>query len=65
MSSNTEVKLTAEKVYRKKMVNRIVKMGVLILLLLFSILYLILYVINSNGYFYIKSSLKKGSFKVK
>ena len=34
MSSNTEVKLTAEKVYRKKMVNRIVKMGVLILLLL-------------------------------
>ena len=54
MSSNTEVKLTAEKVYRKKMVNRIVKMGVLILLLLFSILYLILYVINSNGYFTIK-----------
>ena len=54
MSSNTEVKLTAEKIYKKKMVNRIVKMGILVLLLLFSILYLILYVVNSNGYFTIK-----------
>ena len=33
MSSNTEVKLTAEKIYKKKMVNRIVKMGILVLLL--------------------------------
>ena len=54
MSSNTSVKLTAEKVYKKKMINRIIKLGVIILLLLFSVLYLILYVVNSNGYFTIK-----------
>ena len=34
MSSNTSVKLTAEKVYKKKMINRIIKLGVIILLLL-------------------------------
>ena len=48
------VKVTAEKVYRRKLFTRIVKMALLVLLLFFSILYLILYVINSNGYFTIK-----------
>lgn len=48
------VKVTAEKVYRRKLFTRIVKMGLLILLLFFSVLYLILYVVNSNGYFTIK-----------
>lgn len=48
---SSNVKLTAEKVYKRKMINRIVKLGIIILLLLFSILYLILYVVNSNGYF--------------
>lgn len=48
------VKVTAEKVYRRKLFTRIVKMALLILLLFFSILYLILYVVNSNGYFTIK-----------
>lgn len=48
------VKVTAQKVYRRKMFTRIVKMSLLILLLFFSILYLILYVVNSNGYFTIK-----------
>ena len=45
------VKVTAEKVYRRKLFTRIVKMALLILLLFFSVLYLILYVVNSNGYF--------------
>lgn len=48
------VKVTAEKVYRRKLFTRIVKMALLILLLFFSVLYLILYVVNSNGYFTIK-----------
>lgn len=48
------VKITAEKVYRRKLFTRIVKMALLILLLFFSVLYLILYVVNSNGYFTIK-----------
>ena len=48
------VKVTAEKVYRRKFFTRIVKMALLVLLLFFSILYLILYVVNSNGYFTIK-----------
>ena len=48
------VKVTAEKVYRRKLFTRIVKMALLVLLLFFSILYLILYVVNSNGYFTIK-----------
>lgn len=48
------VKVTAEKVYRRKLFTRIVKMGLLILLLFFSVLYLILYVVNSSGYFTIK-----------
>lgn len=48
------VKVAAEKVYRRKLFTRIVKMGLLILLLFFSVLYLILYVVNSNGYFTIK-----------
>ena len=37
------VKVTAEKVYRRKLFTRIVKMALLVLLLFFSILYLILY----------------------
>lgn len=48
------VKVTAEKVYKRKLFTRIVKMALLILLLFFSVLYLILYVVNSNGYFTIK-----------
>ena len=48
------VKVTSEKVYRRKLFTRIVKMALLILLLFFSVLYLILYVVNSNGYFTIK-----------
>ena len=48
------VKVTAKKIYRRKMFTRIVKMSLLVLLLFFSILYLILYVVNSNGYFTIK-----------
>ena len=48
------VKVTAEKVYRRELFTRIVKMALLILLLFFSVLYLILYVVNSNGYFTIK-----------
>lgn len=36
------------------MFTRIVKMSLFVLLLFFSILYLILYVVNSNGYFTIK-----------
>lgn len=48
------VKVTAKKVYRRKLFTRIVKMALLILLLFFSVLYLILYVVNSNGYFTIK-----------
>ena len=48
------VKVTAQKVYRRKLFTRIVKMALLILLLFFSVLYLILYVVNSNGYFTIK-----------
>lgn len=48
------VKVTAKKIYRRKLFTRIVKMGLLILLLFFSVLYLILYVVNSNGYFTIK-----------
>lgn len=51
---NNTVKVTAEKVYRRKLFTRIVKMALLILLLFFSVLYLILYVVNSNGYFTIK-----------
>lgn len=51
---NNTVKVTAKKVYRRKLFTRIVKMALLILLLFFSVLYLILYVVNSNGYFTIK-----------
>ena len=51
---NNTVKVTAEKVYRRKLFTIIVKMALLILLLFFSVLYLILYVVNSNGYFTIK-----------
>lgn len=49
-----KIKLTAEKIYRRKLIIRIVKIGMIILLLFFSILYLALYVVNSNGYFTIK-----------
>src|SRR5574344_1214037 len=48
------IKVTAEKVYKRKFRSRIIKIALLILLLFFSILYLALYVINSNGYFTIK-----------
>ena len=48
------IKVKAEKIYRRKLLSRVIKMGLLILLLFFSILYLVLYVVNSNGYFTIK-----------
>ena len=48
------IKVKAEKIYKRKFFSRIVKMSLLVLLLFFSILYLILYVVNSNGYFTIK-----------
>ncbi len=48
------IKVKAEKIYKRRLLSRIVKMSLLVLLLFFSILYLILYVINSNGYFTIK-----------
>lgn len=53
MSDNV-IKVKAEKIYRRKLLSRVIKMGLLILLLFFSILYLVLYVVNSNGYFTIK-----------
>ena len=48
------IKVKAEKIYKRKFFSRIVKMSLLVLLLFFSILYLILFVVNSNGYFTIK-----------
>ena len=48
------IKVSANKIYKRKMFSRVVKMALLILLLFFAVLYLILYVINSNGYFTIK-----------
>lgn len=48
------IKVKAEKIYRRKLLSRVIKMGLLILLLFFSILYLVLYIVNSNGYFTIK-----------
>lgn len=48
------IKVSANKIYKRKMFSRVVKMALIILLLFFAILYLILYVINSNGYFTIK-----------
>ena len=52
--NNNVIKVTAEKIYRGKLLSRVIKMGLLILLLFFSLLYLVLYVVNSNGYFTIK-----------
>ena len=52
--NNNVIKVKAEKIYRGKLLSRVIKMGLLILLLFFSLLYLVLYVVNSNGYFTIK-----------
>ena len=52
--NNNVIKVKAEKIYRRKLLSRVIKMGLLILLLFFSLLYLVLYVVNSNGYFTIK-----------
>lgn len=52
--NNNVIKVKAEKIYRGKLLSRVIKMGLLILLLYFSLLYLVLYVVNSNGYFTIK-----------
>ena len=56
------VKVTAEKVYRRKLFTRIVKMALLVLLLFFSILYLILYYLSINPIYFViknKRQLKK------
>ena len=47
--NNNVIKVKAEKIYRGKLLSRVIKMGLLILLLFFSLLYLVLYVVNSNG----------------
>ena len=52
--NNNVIKVKAEKIYRRKLLSRVIKMGLLILLLFFSLLYLVLYVVNSNVYFTIK-----------
>lgn len=52
--NNNVIRVKAEKIYRGKLLSRVIKMGLLILLLFFSLLYLVLYVVNSNGYFTIK-----------
>lgn len=52
--NNNVIKVKAEKIYRGKLLSRVIKMGLLILLLFFSLLYLVLYVVNSKGYFTIK-----------
>lgn len=52
--NNNVIKVKAEKIHRGKLLSRVIKMGLLILLLFFSLLYLVLYVVNSNGYFTIK-----------
>lgn len=52
--NNNVIKVKAKKIYRGKLLSRVIKMGLLILLLFFSLLYLVLYVVNSNGYFTIK-----------
>lgn len=52
--NNNVIKVKSEKIYRGKLLSRVIKMGLLILLLFFSLLYLVLYVVNSNGYFTIK-----------
>lgn len=54
MNNNGVLKIKAEKVYKRRLASRIIKIGMLILLLFFSILYLTLYVINTGGYFTIK-----------
>ncbi|MDD2377690.1 MAG: hypothetical protein PHD10_03915 [Bacilli bacterium] len=69
MKDKLVVKVTAEQLYRRKLLMKILKMAFLILLLLFAIIYLILYVVNSGGYFTItldrnlryKSSIKMSS----
>lgn len=52
--NNNVIKVKAEKIYRGKLLSRVIKMGLLILLLFFSLLYLVLYIVNSKGYFTIK-----------
>ena len=52
--NNNVIKVKAEKIYIGKLLSRGIKLGLLILLLFFSLLYLVLYVVNSNGYFTIK-----------
>jgi hypothetical protein len=54
MEDKGTLKIKAEKIYRRKLTSRIIKIGLLILLLFFSMLYLTLYVINTGGYFTIK-----------
>lgn len=48
------VNVTAQEVYKRKMIMRIVKIALLLLLLFFATLYLILYIVNNGGYFTIK-----------
>ena len=52
--NNNVIKVKAEKIYRGKLLSRVIKMGLLIVLLCFLLLYLGLCVVNSNGYFTIK-----------
>ncbi|MDD2435761.1 MAG: hypothetical protein PHO63_05895 [Bacilli bacterium] len=69
MKDKLTVTVTAERLYKRKLLIKILKMAFLILLLFFAILYLILYIVNSGGYFTIsldpnsryKSSLKMSS----
>ena len=51
MNDASGVKLTADKVYRKKLIRRIVKITLLLLLICISTIYLFLYVVYSGGRF--------------
>ena len=46
-----EVEVKADKIYRKKMIHKIIKIAFLLLLIILSIIYLVLYIVYEGGRF--------------